>query len=175
MAMGLTSAQARKRLAELGENRIGSQRRAGAFTFLIAQFKSPIILILIGAAVVSLFLQDRTDAALILAMWRKQRKYCSIVTPFRPDHRPEADLCALERTPLDSRDAPNYSNHQRSRMKGPLRLSLLVAGLFCSCTVVVALRQTPARELNRILSLKHNHRRQRRYGRVITTLFNDTR
>ena len=72
MAMGLTSAQARKRLAELGENRIGSQPRAGAFTFFIAQFKSPIILILIGAAVVSLFLQDRTDAALILAMWRKQ-------------------------------------------------------------------------------------------------------
>src|SRR5204862_109983 len=71
MAMGLTSAQARKRLAELGENRIGSQPRAGAFTFFIAQFKSPIILILIGAAVVSLFLQDRTDAALILAMWRK--------------------------------------------------------------------------------------------------------
>jgi hypothetical protein len=74
----------------------------------IAQFKSPIILILIGAAVVSLFLQDRTDAALILAMWRKQRKYCSIVTPFRRYHRPKADLCALERTPLDSRDAPNY-------------------------------------------------------------------
>ena len=134
MAMGLTSAQARKRLAELGENRIGSQPRAGAFTFFIAQFKSPIILILIGAAVVSLLLQDRTDAALILAMWRKQRKYCSIARPFRRDHRPEADLCALERTPLDSRDAPNYSNHQRSRMKGPLRLSLLVAGLFCSCT-----------------------------------------
>ena len=72
MAVGLTNAEARKRLAELGENRIGSQRRAGAFTFFIAQFKSPIILILIGAAVVSLFLQDRTDAALILAMWRKQ-------------------------------------------------------------------------------------------------------
>ena len=70
--MGLTNAEARKRLAKLGENRIGSQRCAGAFTFLIAQFKSPIILILIGAAVVSLFLQDRTDAALTLAMRRKQ-------------------------------------------------------------------------------------------------------
>jgi P-type Mg2+ transporter len=34
----------------------------------IAQFKSPIILILIGAAIVSLFLQDRTDAILILAI-----------------------------------------------------------------------------------------------------------
>jgi hypothetical protein len=35
-------------------------------------------------------------------------------------------------------------------MKGPLLLSLLVAGLF-----VIALRQTPARELSRTLSLKH--------------------
>ena len=34
----------------------------------VAQFKSPIILILIGAAIVSLFLQDRTDATLILAI-----------------------------------------------------------------------------------------------------------
>src|SRR5438477_2504042 len=134
MAMVLTSAEARKRLAELGENRIGSQRRVGAFTFFIAQFKSPIILILIGAAVVSLFLQDRTDAALI---WRcGGSNESTVLSSHRSGviHRPEADLCALERTPLDSRDAPNYSNHQRSRMKGPLRLTLLVAGLFCSCT-----------------------------------------
>jgi len=34
----------------------------------IGQFKSPIILILVGAAILSLFLQDRTDATLILAI-----------------------------------------------------------------------------------------------------------
>jgi P-type Mg2+ transporter len=37
-----------------------------AFGFFIAQFKVPIILILIGATILSLFLQDRTDATLIL-------------------------------------------------------------------------------------------------------------
>jgi Mg2+-importing ATPase len=63
---GLTSVEARRRLAEFGENRISSERRADALTVFIAQFKSPIILILIGAAIVSLFLHDRTDAALIL-------------------------------------------------------------------------------------------------------------
>ena len=68
MATGLTSAEAQRRLAEFGENRISSQRRAGALALFVAQFKSPIILILIGAAIVSLFLQDRTDATLILAI-----------------------------------------------------------------------------------------------------------
>ena len=68
VASGLTSAEARRRLTEFGENRISSQRRAGALALFIAQFKSPIILILIGAAIVSLFLQDRTDATLILAI-----------------------------------------------------------------------------------------------------------
>ena len=68
MATGLTSAEARRRLAEFGENRISSRRQADALTLFVAQFKSPIILILIGAAIVSLFLQDRTDAMLILTI-----------------------------------------------------------------------------------------------------------
>jgi len=68
MAAGLTSAEARRRLAEFGENRISSERRAGALTLFVTQFKSPIILILVGAAILSLFLQERTDATLILAI-----------------------------------------------------------------------------------------------------------
>jgi Mg2+-importing ATPase len=65
---GLTSAEAERRLAEFGENRISGQRRIGGVALFIAQFKSPIILILIGAAILSLFLQDHTDATLILAI-----------------------------------------------------------------------------------------------------------
>jgi Mg2+-importing ATPase len=65
---GLTSGEAQRRLARFGENRISGERRAGALTLFVAQFKSPIILILISAAIVSLFLQDRTDATLILAI-----------------------------------------------------------------------------------------------------------
>lgn len=53
-------------MAMFGENQISSEHRVDAVTLFIAQFKSPIILILIGAAIVSLFLQDRTDATLIL-------------------------------------------------------------------------------------------------------------
>ena len=69
MATGLTSAEARRRLTEFGENRISSRTtRRAALTLFVAQFKSPIILILIGAAILSLFLQERTDATLILAI-----------------------------------------------------------------------------------------------------------
>ena len=68
VAAGLTSAEARRRLAEFGENRIRPERRAGALTVFLGQFKSPIILILIAAAIVSLFLEDPTDATLILAI-----------------------------------------------------------------------------------------------------------
>ncbi len=68
VATGLTSDEARRRLTEFGENRIISERRAGALTLFVTQFKSPIILILIGAAILSLFLQDRTDATLILTI-----------------------------------------------------------------------------------------------------------
>jgi magnesium-transporting ATPase (P-type) len=59
VATGLTSAEARRRLAEFGENRIRSEPRTGALTLFVAQFKSPLILILIGAAIMSLFLQKR--------------------------------------------------------------------------------------------------------------------
>ena len=76
MAAGLTSAEARGRFTEFGENRIGHERRVGqnhggqggTLALFVAQFKSPIILILVGAAIVSLFIRDRIDAALILTI-----------------------------------------------------------------------------------------------------------
>jgi magnesium-transporting ATPase (P-type) len=45
MAAGLTSPEARRRLAEFGENRIRNERRRGVLTLFIAQFNGPIILI----------------------------------------------------------------------------------------------------------------------------------
>jgi hypothetical protein len=70
MAAGLTSAEARRRLAEFSGNCISSRAahaglsavasaKADALTLFVAQFKSPIILILIGAAIAPLFLQPR--------------------------------------------------------------------------------------------------------------------
>ena len=59
---GLTTEEARERLARFGENRLKTESRSSALGLFLAQFKSPIILILIGAACVSLFLQAHTDA-----------------------------------------------------------------------------------------------------------------
>jgi P-type Mg2+ transporter len=65
---GLTNSDARVRLARFGANRLKTKSRAGAFTLLLGQFKSPIILILIGAATLSIFLQDASDAGIILGI-----------------------------------------------------------------------------------------------------------
>jgi magnesium-transporting ATPase (P-type) len=59
---GLTSAEARKRLAEFGENRIPSERRADVFTLFIAQFKSPIIL---GVVLVTVLIPHVPFAAVL--------------------------------------------------------------------------------------------------------------
>ena len=60
--------EARERLARFGANRLKGKSRAASLTLLLGQFKSPIVLILIGAAVLSIFLRDVTDAAIILAI-----------------------------------------------------------------------------------------------------------
>jgi Mg2+-importing ATPase len=65
---GLTDEQASERIAEFGANRLQTKRRVRPWQLLFSQFKSPIIMILISAAVPSLFLQDATDALIILAI-----------------------------------------------------------------------------------------------------------
>ena len=63
---GLESAEARRRLINYGANLLKPPKRSDTFALLISQFKSPIILTLIFAAVLSFFLQDHVDAAIIL-------------------------------------------------------------------------------------------------------------
>ena len=65
---GLTSDDASRRLGSFGANLATPHKTFGSATLLAHQFKSPIILILIFAAVLSLFLHDRTDALIILAI-----------------------------------------------------------------------------------------------------------
>ena len=58
----------KKRLISYGSNGLKPQKRSDTFTLLISQFKSPIILILLGATVLSLFLHNITDASIILGI-----------------------------------------------------------------------------------------------------------
>ena len=65
---GLTSDEARQRLIRFGANLLKPRKRTDALTLFLAQFKSPIILILLFAAGLSFFLQDPTDALIILVI-----------------------------------------------------------------------------------------------------------
>jgi len=65
---GLSSAEAKKRLTEYGANRLKPQKRSDAFSLFIGQFKSPIILILILASILSLLLHNIVDASIILTI-----------------------------------------------------------------------------------------------------------
>jgi Mg2+-importing ATPase len=62
---GLTSGEARVRLARAGANLLKPRKRTDELTLLLAQFKSPLILILLFAAGLSFFLHDRADALII--------------------------------------------------------------------------------------------------------------
>lgn len=65
---GLTSEEAMVRQVHYSPSRLKPHRDIQPLTILAAQFRSPIILILIVAALVSLFLSDPTDAAIILVI-----------------------------------------------------------------------------------------------------------
>jgi Mg2+-importing ATPase len=65
-ANGLSSNEVLKRLTSYGANRLDPPKRWVTFTLLTAQFKSPIILILLFATGLSFFLHDPVDALIIL-------------------------------------------------------------------------------------------------------------
>jgi Mg2+-importing ATPase len=65
---GLTSDEARQRLSLYGPNRLKPEKEHHVLVLLLAQFKSPIILVLLAAAGLSFFLRDPTDALIILTI-----------------------------------------------------------------------------------------------------------
>jgi P-type Mg2+ transporter len=65
---GLTTQEAAKRLELYGRNELKTKKRFDSLTLLLAQFKSPIILLLIFAAGLSLFLHDSIDAVILLVI-----------------------------------------------------------------------------------------------------------
>jgi P-type Mg2+ transporter len=65
---GLTSTEAARRLELDGPNRIGADRHASDLTLLGRQFASPIVILLAGASILSLFLGDAIDSGIILVI-----------------------------------------------------------------------------------------------------------
>ncbi|WP_211195390.1 magnesium-translocating P-type ATPase [Tabrizicola sp. YIM 78059] len=65
---GLDSVEAARRLEEAGPNLVSAHRRTGWAGLLLRQYESPLVLILIFAALVSAVVQEWTEAAIILGI-----------------------------------------------------------------------------------------------------------
>ena len=64
---GLSTAEAVRRLQQFGSNTLKAGQQVTALGLLLNQFKSPLVLILVFAVIVSAFAKEWIDAAIILA------------------------------------------------------------------------------------------------------------
>ncbi|OHA69276.1 MAG: hypothetical protein A3A27_01095 [Candidatus Wildermuthbacteria bacterium RIFCSPLOWO2_01_FULL_47_18] len=62
---GLTDAQVKERHKTFGKNILPKEKFPSGFQVFLSQLKSPLVLILIGAGIITLFLQDYTDSIVI--------------------------------------------------------------------------------------------------------------
>ena len=65
---GLTATQAAERLLQDGPNRLEAQSHTSAWGLLFSQFKSPLVVILIVAAIISMLAGEWIDASVVLAI-----------------------------------------------------------------------------------------------------------
>jgi Ca2+-transporting ATPase len=89
---GLTNAEASKRLLEIGLNEIKAAKRISAWEILLEQFKNVLVLILLGAAAISLFLDHGVEAIVIAVI-----VLFSVILGFIQEYRAERAIEALRR------------------------------------------------------------------------------
>lgn len=65
---GLSEEEARQRLEQYGRNALPQTKKKTVFTMFLEQFKDFLVLILVGAALVSLLLGETTDSLVIIAI-----------------------------------------------------------------------------------------------------------
>jgi len=89
---GLTNAEASKRLLETGLNEIKAAKRISAWEILLEQFKNVLVLILLGAAAISLFLDHGVEAIVIAVI-----VLFAVFLGFIQEYRAERAIEALRR------------------------------------------------------------------------------
>jgi Ca2+-transporting ATPase len=89
---GLSSNEVSARLARYGRNQLQEAPKRSAWGIFLDQFKDFIIWVLIGAAVVSGFLQEIVDAVAIIAI-----VVLNAILGFIQEHRAEQSLAALKK------------------------------------------------------------------------------
>ncbi|WP_181704084.1 cation-transporting P-type ATPase [Chthonobacter albigriseus] len=109
--IGLSGAEAERRLAHHGPNRLPQERPRGPLGRFIAQFHNVLIYVLIGAAVVTAALQHWVDTGVILAV-----VLANAVIGFIQEGKAEAAMAAI-RSMLAPRAAVlrGFRGRQRSR------------------------------------------------------------
>ena len=65
---GLSASDADSRLQQYGSNTLKAKSNSSGFILFLSQFKSPLTILLIAAAILSMALGDLTDAVIILAI-----------------------------------------------------------------------------------------------------------
>src|SRR5918993_2854426 len=88
--MGLTAAEAARRLARYGPNELEARISVSAWQTLAAQFKNVLILILLGATIVSGFLGHTLEAVVITTI-----VLFAVLLGFVQEHRASRALEAL--------------------------------------------------------------------------------
>ncbi len=89
---GLSVQEASRRLTEAGPNQLKEKKGASPFTIFFEQFQDFIVWILIGAAIVSGFLQEWIDALAIIAI-----VILNAILGFIQEYRAEKSLAALRK------------------------------------------------------------------------------
>ncbi len=91
-ASGLSANEARARFLKFGANQLQEKKGVSPFSIFLEQFKNIIVWILIGAALVSGFLQEWIDALAIIAI-----VILNAILGFVQEYRAEKSLAALKK------------------------------------------------------------------------------
>jgi Ca2+-transporting ATPase len=113
---GLTNAEAEKRLQLYGPNELEEEKKTSKLTLLGRQLKSPLVGVLLAAALISLFVEKYTDMAVILVVIA-----LNAAIGFFQEYKAEAALQALKTMAAPEaeviRDCPETSGCIEMRVK----------------------------------------------------------
>ena len=108
--MGLTEKEAAARLKSDGANVLGEKKKVGAVRIFVGQFKDVMVMILLGATVVSVLLGEVSDAVTIILIVLLNA-ILGFIQEFRTEHTLEA---------LRNMTAPTAKCYRDGELREPL-------------------------------------------------------